>query len=316
MEKPPVLLILNPVSGQGDYAAIKTEVEETLQERRVDYVLRETEGEGDALRWAREAKDFSLVLVGGGDGTIMEAMSGMIENPRPIPLAQLGMGTANLLARALAIPTKIGAGLDLALESGVSTQMDVGYLTQQQRYFALVAGSGWDARMIQDANRELKNRLGFLAYVWTGLVNLFRLNNANVTLEIDGQEHSFRAHTVEVINVGEIYGTGIALGEDMSPHDGNLNVAIASSHSAWGLFKLAFRIFTKHYRNSTSLQYFTASRISVDAEPPLPLQIDGEAIGQTPYEIEVVPNGVRLIVPREYAETKKLEFESNPFSSS
>jgi YegS/Rv2252/BmrU family lipid kinase len=269
MKKTPVLVILNPVSGQGDYASIKQEVETALQDSGIDFHFKETGGEGDALKWAREAEDYGLVIVGGGDGTIMEVMSGMVENPHPIPLAQLAMGTANLLARALAIPVDIPEGLQLALATGVTTSLDVGYLTRQERYFALVAGSGWDARMIRDANRELKNRFGFLAYVWSGFLNLFRLKNSQVRITIDDQEREFQAHTVEVINVGEIYGTGIALGENMSPHDGRLNVAVAGSQTVMGLLKLVFRIFTRNFQNSSDLRYFTASKISVVAEPPL-----------------------------------------------
>jgi len=304
------LLILNPVSGRQDYDSTKGSILERLAEKRVPYEIRETEGEGDAMKWAEEARGFSVVIVGGGDGTVMEVMTGMTRNPEPVPVAQLPLGTANLLARALAIPRDLEEAIDLALDRGFVIRMDVGYLPEHERYFALVAGSGWDAQLIEDADREMKNRLGFFAYVFTGIRNLFRLRDSRITLTVDEKVHRFRAHTIEVINIGEIYGTGIALGRDMSPHDGRLDIAIASSESVFDIFKILFRIILRRFDHDANLRYFTASNVTVEADPPLHLQADGEPIGETPYRIEVVPNGVNLVVPQRYIEAKKLESEA------
>lgn len=303
-----VLVILNPVSGQGKYDEIKSVIEATLREAGVDFDLKETTGEGDALRWAQEADGYKLVLVGGGDGTVMEAMSGCVKAGHGIPLAQLPLGTANLLLRALGIPAKVGEALALALEGGVATAMDVGFLPDHDRYFALVAGSGWDAQLIADADRDLKNRLGFFAYVYTGVKNLFHLQNSRIRLVIDGRELRFRAHTVEVINIGEIYGTGFRIGDNLSPHDGRLDLAVLATNRLGGVFKLLWRVLTRRFGDGSSLRYFSGKEISVEARPPLKLQIDGEAVGETPYRATVVPGGAVLVVPREYAEAKGLEF--------
>lgn len=303
-----ILLILNPVSGQGKYDEIKSSIEETLREAGVDFDLKETTGEGDALRWAQEADGYKLVLVGGGDGTVMEAMSGCVKAGHGIPLAQLPLGTANLLLRALGIPAKVDEALALALEGGVATAMDVGFLPDHDRYFALVAGSGWDAQLIADADRDLKNRLGFFAYVYTGVKNLFHLQNSRIRLIIDGRELRFRAHTVEVINIGEIYGTGFRIGDNLSPHDGRLDLAVLATNRLGGVFKLLWRVLTRRFGDGSSLRYFSGKEISVEARPPLKLQIDGEAVGETPYRATVVPGGAVLVVPREYAEAKGLEF--------
>lgn len=309
MPAPKILLIVNPVSGQDDSPEVLKQMEERLRESGIEHEVRKTEGEGDAMRWAEEAEGFDRVLVAGGDGTVMEAMSGLVKNKKALPLGQIPMGTANLLARALAVPLDPLEALDLALGDGVVASMDVGYLPDHDRYFALIAGSGWDAALIADADREMKNRLGFLAYIVTGVKNLFTLKYSRIKVTIDGKEQRFRAHTVMVINVGEIYGTGIALGDAMSPHDGKLDLAIASPHSIWKILKLVVRLISKNFEDYEDLQYFTASKLKVEARPPLKLELDGEAIGETPFEVEVVPNGVRLIVPRKYAEAKKLEIE-------
>ncbi|CAN5889918.1 diacylglycerol kinase family lipid kinase [soil metagenome] len=298
------LVIMNPVSGQKDHDSLRAKIEEHLKAAGVEYELRETAGEGDAKAWA-EAADTDLVLVYGGDGTVMETMTGLINNERDIPLAQLPGGTANLLARALGIPVDIEEALEVAL-GGVAVPLDVGYLPEKDLYFSLVAGAGWDASLIEDASREIKNRLGFFAYVVTGVKNLYNLKRSHITLEIDGEKHQFRAHTVMLVNVGEILGTGFALGKDMSPHDGKLNLAVASPNSFGGIAKLVFRLATNRFENYRDLQYFSGCEVRVEANPPLKLELDGEAVGETPFSARVVPGCALLLVPREYAEAKNL----------
>lgn len=302
-----VLVILNPTAGQDDTDPVIEQIRRRIEEAGIDYELRLTRGEGDALRWCREADGFDRVIVGGGDGTVMEAMSGLVESDAPLGLAQLPLGTANLLAKALAVPGDLDGAIDLALGEGAVASMDVGFLPGHKRYFALVAGSGWDAEMIEGADREMKDKLGFFAYVVSGVKSAFSLRRSRVTVTIDGEKKRFRAHTVMVINVGEIHGTGIALGEHLSPHDGKLDLAIATPDSMRGVLRLLFRILTRRFDGSNELRYFSASRLRVDARPPLKLEIDGEPIGETPFEVEVVPNGSRLVVPVEYLEAKGLE---------
>lgn len=302
--KPPtsVLVIMNPASGQGDADKRRQRVEARLREAGVPFEIRETEGEGDALRWAR-GTDADLVIVAGGDGTVMEAMSGLIENEREVPLAQLPAGTANLLARALTVPVDLDEALDLAL-GGVAVKMDVGYLPQHERYFALVAGAGWDARMIEDAPREIKDRFGFLAYLLSGFKALFTLRSADVTLEVDGESHRLRAHTVMLVNVGEVAGTRLRMG---SPHDGKLDLTVLAPHTPWGLLRLATRLISGNFENTRDLRHFAAERVAVRTSPELEFQVDGEPLGHTPFHAEVVPSGALLVVPAAYAEEKELE---------
>jgi len=312
MSSPPsaqdkILVILNPVAGQTDPAVVRTTIETALVAAGVTFEIRETKGEGDALEWAKTATGFSRVLVGGGDGTVMEALSGMIQNPGPLPVAILPQGTANLLARALAIPIALEGALKLALEEGVVVAFDLGHLPDHDRYFAIVAGSGWDAQLIDGASREMKNKLGFFAYVVTGIRSLFSLKSSDVRAVIDGKPYRFRAHTLMVLNVGEIHGTPVSLGENVSPHDGKLDLLVASNSSLWGITKLVFRILTKRFQGGSELRYFKASKLQISAIPPLKLEIDGECIGEMPFSVEVLPSSARLVVPRDYAEAKGLE---------
>ena len=301
-----MLVIMNPVSGQVDHSERRQAVEAFLEARGVRFEVLETQEAGDARRWAMNAAQVDLVIASGGDGTIMEVMSGLIKNEHDIPLAQLPSGTANLLARALGVPIVLEEALELAL-NGVTVPLDVGYLPEKDLYFSLVAGAGWDANLIQDASREVKNRLGFLAYVVTGIKNLFQLKRSRIRLSLDGETKTFKAHTVLLINIGEILGTEFQLGEGMDPHDGRLNLAVASPSSLGGILKLVLRLIFKRFDSYRDLQYFTAEHVRVEATPPLQIEIDGEPIGETPFEAQVVPGGALLVVPQAYADIKGFE---------
>lgn len=295
------LVIVNPSSGQHDPEETRQQIEQRLLAEGVEYEVRTTSGMGDALKWAEEApaQGFDLVVAAGGDGTVMEAMSGLLRSKAEVPLAQVPAGTANLLARALTIPANTEDALD-AIFTGRAERLDVGYLPAQDRYFALVAGCGYDARMIGDATRELKDRLGFAAYVVTGFKNLFNLRRAHIELTVDGERRLFRANTVMIVNVGEIGGGSLKLGANIHPHDGKLDVIVATSASVWGALRILFRILTGRFHGHSDLHYMSVERVSIKAKPALPTQIDGEALGTTPLEAEAVPGGALLVVPETY----------------
>ncbi len=295
------LIILNPSSGQHEPDETQRIIAERFQQSDLACEFRTTTGAGDALQWAEAApaEGFDLVVAAGGDGTIMEAMSGLIRANTDVPLAQIPAGTANLLARALAIPTDISESLEVIF-SGRAQRLDVGHLPEQDRYFALVAGCGYDARMIADASRELKNVLGFAAYLVTGIKNLFTLRRSHIELTVDGKRHLFRASTVMIVNVGQIDGVAVKLGENIHPHDGKLDVIIATSATVLGALNIMLRILTGRFKGHTDLHYLSVERVSIKAKPPLPTQIDGEALGTTPLTIEAIPNGALLVVPESY----------------
>jgi diacylglycerol kinase (ATP) len=303
-------LIVNPVAGRRSSERSLERVMERLGEAGFDFELRETTGAADAERWSSEAKDVDMVVALGGDGTIMEAMSGLIEGSRDIPLAQIPAGTANLLARALGIPTDLDAALDVVI-NGVAVRHDVGRVEGSGRYFALVAGAGFDAQLIEDTPRTLKNRLGFTAYLLAGIRNLFRLHRSNVLLEVDGNHHYFQAHTVMAINVGDIEGFRLRGTRNIDPHDGKLDIAIVSPATLLGIVEVTWRIVTGNLSDDHDVRFLQAEHVRIEANPPMEVQIDGEPIGTTPLSARAVPGGALFIVPPRYLASSGLSLESD-----
>jgi diacylglycerol kinase (ATP) len=299
------LVIINPVAGKRAGGKQLERLEQRLREAGVEFELRETTGEGDALRWARDAEGVEMVIALGGDGTVMEVMSGLVEGRHGIPLAQIPVGTANLLARAMGIPTDLDGALDVALE-GVAVTHDVGRLEGSGRYFAMVAGAGFDAQLIEDTPRALKNRMGFSAYLLAGIRNLFKLKRSYILLQVDGRHYHFRAHTVMVMNIGGVEGLQFRGLTEIDPHDGKLDVAVVTPASLFGLIEVVWRLLTRRLSGFERLRFMQAESVRIEANPPLGVEIDGEPVGNTPLALKAVPGGALFIVPRQYAEERGL----------
>lgn len=299
------LVIINPVAGKRAARENLERLEERLTDSGIEFEMRETTGEGDALEWAREADDVDLVIALGGDGTIMEVMSGLIDSNRGIPLAQIPAGTANLLARTLGIPTDLEGAIDVVTE-GVVVEHDVGRVEGSGRYFAMVAGAGFDAQLMEDTPRALKNRMGFAAYLIAGFRNLFRLRRSYVLLQVDGNHFHFKAHTVMAINIAMIEGLKFPGFAEVDPHDGKLDVAVVTPASLLGIVEVAWRLMTRRLSGYERLRFMQAEHLRIEANPPLDVEIDGEPIGTTPLSLEAVRSGARFVVPAEYAQKRGL----------
>lgn len=290
---------MNPVSGQGDKETLEAQIADILSAQGASYELFLTEGEGDARRRAQEATNCDVVIAAGGDGTIMEVVNGLIDTEQQVPLLQLPLGTANLLAVAFDLPRDIPEVLEL-LENGKVVEVDATFLHQHNLHSVLLTGAGWDAQVIRDASREIKNHFGFLAYVWSGVKNIFQLRRSQVTLTVDGNTERFLAHTVMFANSGEILGPAFKLGKNISPHDGKIDVIAVTPVSPLGILGLVGRLIIKDFRSDRNLMYWHGSHVKLEATPPLQVQVDGEVMGETPLELTVKPAAVRLLVPQSY----------------
>jgi diacylglycerol kinase (ATP) len=168
----------------------------------------------------------SRVLVWGGDGMVQRCADSLAGSG--VRMGILPAGTANLLATNLGIPHDLEESLRIALHGEVRP-IDLGKLNGE--HFAVMAGAGFDAKMIGDAGRSLKKRAGKLAYVWTGLRHV-RDNTVEVRVKVDGTTwYSGPASCVLLGNVGTITG-GVRAFDDAEPDDGVLRVGVTTAQGA------------------------------------------------------------------------------------
>ncbi len=206
----------------GGLPELRTQLDRRGQTEVVWHEVMESEQVPNAVR-AALGTDPDLLLLWGGDGTVQRALDTVARKRMPdVPIAVLPAGTSNLFASNLAIPCDLGGALDVAF-GGVRRRIDVGSFNGER--FGVMAGVGFDALMIGDASRRMKDRLGRAAYVYTGLKNL---KKASVDAEVcvDGRLW-FTGSTpcLLVGNVGDLFG-GITLLREADPSDGRLDVAV------------------------------------------------------------------------------------------
>jgi diacylglycerol kinase (ATP) len=235
-------------------------------------VLETSAGEpGTLLARRAVAAGAGLVFAVGGDGTVRacaEALAGTA-----VPLAIVPRGTANLAARALGIPHRLGAALAAGF-GGHERRIDLA--TADGMTFAAMAGLGVDAAVVAAAPAALKARAGWLAYAVAG-ARLAHGPSATFDISLDGSPLACAARSVVVGNAGLLPG-GFVLLPGARLDDGQLDVGILapSSQLDWG--RVAYRVMTGSRHAGPQLLSYRARHVEIRADRELPRQVDGEVI--------------------------------------
>jgi diacylglycerol kinase (ATP) len=254
----------------------------------------ETTAPGDAGTLARtHGVAYDMVFALGGDGTGVEVI-GALSNGGP-PVGVLPGGTGNLLARALGIPLSVKAAVS-ALLKGREARFDLGRLPDG-RCFAIGLGVGVDESMIAHASKELKKRIGFLAYFWSGTLAGLKVERIAYRLTSDGVVREGHAVSVLVANLGTVLGGLITLGKDIRPDDGVLHTVIFAPNNLLDAFRIFGRMLVGGIENDPCIHYVAGRNIRLETTPPRRAQADGELLGNTPIDITVMPGAARLLIP-------------------
>jgi YegS/Rv2252/BmrU family lipid kinase len=233
-----------------------------------------------------------VILVWGGDGMVQRSIDALAGTDAT--LAILPAGTANLLATNLGIPIDLEAALDIALY-GARRRLDTG--TVNGEHFAVMAGCGFDARMLDDADGRLKNRFGRAAYVWTGAKHL---REAAVPARVRVDRHDWFSGELSCLlvgNVGSLF-ANMTVFEDARPDDGRLDVGVVTATGITGWARTFTRLATGAPERSPFVRTTVARRIDVRLERKTPYELDGGArSARKKLTIKVRPGAVTVAVP-------------------
>jgi diacylglycerol kinase family enzyme len=233
-----------------------------------------------------------VVLVCGGDGTILSCVASLVDTD--VAMAVLPCGTGNLLAANLGLSTELAAGIQVALEQG-RRQIDVGAF--EDRYFTVMAGMGFDAQMLDATSETTKARIGWPAYVMGALRHL-RDRPMRVSIRIDGRPPvRRRARSVLVANVGRLQG-GVRLLAEAEPDDGLLDVAVLTPRTLGHWASLGWAVVRRR-RRVPGMEVFRGRRVQITSNRAQPRELDGDVIepGRA-LHVEVKPKSLWLCVPR------------------
>jgi YegS/Rv2252/BmrU family lipid kinase len=233
------------------------------------------------------------VVVAGGDGTIHAALPALID--RGVPLVILPVGSVNVLARDLGIPTALDTAIRVA-ERGQERQIDLGYANG--RPFALMAGIGFDAEVVRSVAPDLKNLIGSLAYVARGLQVLASYPQTRFHIEANGEEVEAAGWLAVVANASR-YTYHWRLAPDARIDDGWLDLCFFASESALQTAGQVVAVLGGQHSSHLGVRHLRAKRFRFHCEPDVAVQLDGDPAGSTPVEVTVAPGALTVMVPSE-----------------
>jgi YegS/Rv2252/BmrU family lipid kinase len=272
-----------------------TELRELLDGSGAEVIWHEVNKSRQASKRVAQAVDdgAALLLVWGGDGTVQRCIDALpVHEPPPIGI--LPAGTANLLASNLGIPSDLPGALEVALHGG-DRRLDVGRVNGER--FAVMAGVGFDARMIAEADRELKDRVGRVAYAWTGL-RATRAGRQAVKVAVDGDQwFQGEASCVLVGNLGTITG-GVKAFDDAEPDDGRLEVGVVTAAGPWQWGRVLSRAALGRSDRSPLVSMTAGTNVDVRLDEKTPYELDGGARAATRrLKVRIEPMAITVRVP-------------------
>lgn len=299
-----VYIIFNPVSGTGDPETRKKHITDEFAKAdfTCEIVPTSESDNGTALAKKAIAGGAKLLVIAGGDGTVMEAMAALVGTD--IPIAVIPTGTGNLLSLNLGIPLTIPEAVEVALQGQVF-DLDLGH-TSDNVYFAIMGGIGLDADMIADADRQAKRRYGKLAYLMAAVKNVGK-PKIHVSIRLDGKPAiQHRAATVLIANMGKITG-GLEAVPTASPHDGLLDVGIVRHASVSQWLRLVAYALVGRTHHDPDFDVHQAKKISITLRHAHKLEFDGEDAGEaSQLNVEVVPKAVKIMLPQKSSTVRDL----------
>jgi len=286
-----IQVVVNPDSGQPK--PILHTLNQVFRSAGVEWDISLTNESGDAERFARNAVEEGLDVVGafGGDGTVMEVARGVMGSDTP--MAILPGGTANLMSVELGIPKDLTKAAEIAANANSPMKsIDVGEIGGT--YFLLRVGLGIAAQKVETADREMKDRYGILAYSIAALKAMKDAKQVNYKFILDGEEYEAEGVTCLVDNAGNFGVAGFSASKKISVFDGLLDVILVRDRSFQSFVDVGKSVATST-PSSDTVYHWQAKEIYIETDPSQSIQVDGELGWQTPVSIKVIPAAVRVL---------------------
>lgn len=293
-----MLFIMNPVSGQKRANRHLADILLTFNKAGYDVTTCMTTGPKSAVQIARDRGPAAdLVVCCGGDGTLNETITGLMEAQADIPIGYIPSGSTNDFAASLGLPTQPLQAAQEIVE-GSPVRYDIGRFGQ--RYFSYVASFGAFTRTSYTTPQTIKNALGHTAYVLSGISEISQIRNEHIRMEIDGavveDDYLFGA-ICNSTSVGGIVSLSPKM-VDMS--DGLFEILmIRAPRSLMEIHECIQAVQNQTY-DCAMMTFRTGSNIQIFANPDMPWTLDGEREeGHSVVSVQNLHNAIRLVQRRQ-----------------
>lgn len=284
------LLLINPNSRRGRETL--PQARSLLQAAGFDLIEPDDTSPDVSETIRRHRDQASLVIVGGGDGSLNGAAAGLMETG--LPLGVLPLGTANDFARTMAIPLDLPSAVDVIAKCA-PIPVDLG--NANGHLFFNVASIGFSADLAASLTQEAKKRWGKLGYgiVAARLLKSSRLFTAH--LDHDGKTEKLKTLQVSVGN-GRFYGGGMTVHADATATDGMLDFYSLEVDHWWRLLRLLPALRRGTHGKWDDVRAFSTKALTISTSRPRAVNLDGELKTHTPVRFEIIEKAIQVFVPR------------------
>lgn len=290
------LLITNPFAARAHGRTVST-IARILREGGWNVAVQTTAGPGDARRIAAAARSggFDVVVSHGGDGTAMQVAAGIAGTG--ITLGLVPGGTGNVLAGNLHLPRTAVRAARALLESRPRA-IDLGVVERPDgpHYFAVAAGTGFDAQLMADTALAAKRRWKVGAYLARAALSLNSVRSALHRVTIDGTPHEVRAAMLLILNCGRLPPGFVRLRDGLAPDDGWLDVVAFDADGALQSLGAVMQLLRGAGGKRIWWGRGRTFRVETLDAPPRLVQLDGEITGSTPFEARLLPGALAVLV--------------------
>jgi YegS/Rv2252/BmrU family lipid kinase len=306
------LAILNPRSGGGRAGRTAADLRAVLERRLGPIDLSATERPGHAVELAREAVQSGrdLVIAIGGDGTLHEVANGVLQagGGHGAAIGYVGQGTGGDFRRALGLEHRLDAYVE-AIARGRDRVVDAGRARfdgvagrPEERWFVNILSAGMSGLVDRHVASTTRVLGGTVAYYLASLRALAECPRSRLrcTVELAGArgEHRLEAFMIAICN-GTSFGGGMNVAPMARPDDGRLEVIAMDAPSKVAFLAFTRSIYSGAHLGAPGVRHFSCDRVAIELEGDgapgsFPLDVDGEALGRLPLEVEVVPGALRI----------------------
>ena len=309
-------VIINPIAGRGRGLTDWPHISRLLRENRVmhDYAFTEYKCHASELAVEAVVQGYRKIIIVGGDGTIHEVVNGLFvqkaEETSRILLAVIAVGTGNDWIRMFGIPRKYSEAIR-AIVGGHSFLQDVGRVSyyesnyRQTRYMATVAGVGLEAAVIKNyAHMVRKRRGGKWRYLWSLVKSVVAYRPSGMKVWVDGEIVTNDWVLSAAIGICKYNGGGMLQVPQAIPDDGLFDITVIRRMNLFRIVTCFSALFNGRIYDVRQASLYRGRKIRLEASPDVLLALDGELLGGTPVELEIIDKAVNVIVSEKYIKEK------------
>jgi diacylglycerol kinase (ATP) len=282
------LIILNPAARGARGQRLRAQVEKLA--RGTTICATSTAGEAEALARNAVAEGYERIVAAGGDGTINEIVNGMAGHN--VALGLLPIGTMNVFATELGLPVNDLARCWKIIQQNKTHRVDLP--RANRKHFVQLAGVGLDAQAVKETSRAFKRNFGPLSY----LVSAVQIaSRTPPILRIESEDAVTDEGSFVLVGNGRLYGGKFPFFKQAVMDDGLLDVIVFKRLNYVDIIRYLQNVVFTPQISSPEVEYFQTKRLRVTSEESVPVEIDGELIGNCPVEFKIRAGGLRVLTP-------------------